>query len=106
MITTETKQSNKYNFLVDYKVYVEQTFLYNKSNGIIICIMKDITQDRQEKNHLMQAKMQAAAMADDIADKQLRVVHQIAALLGETAAETKIAIHDLKDTILLDDREQ
>lgn len=106
MITTETAQSKKYNFLVDYKVYVEQTFLYNKSNSIVICIMKDITQDRQKKNQLMQAKMQAAAMADDIADKQLRVVHEIAALLGETAAETKIAIHDLKDTILLEDGEQ
>lgn len=106
MITTETAQSTKYNFLVDYKVYVEQTFLYNKSNSIVICIMKDITQERQKKNQLMQVKMQAAAMADDIADKQLRVVHEIAALLGETAAETKIAIHDLKETILLDDGEQ
>jgi len=106
MITTETKQTKKYSFLVDYKVYVEQTFLYNKSNSIVICIMKDITQDRQKKNQMMQTRLQAAAMADDIADKQLRVVHEIAALLGETAAETKIAIHDLKETILLDDREQ
>lgn len=106
MITSETKQSVKYNFLVEYKVYLEQTFLYDRNNSIVICIMKDITHDRQKKNQLMQTKLQAAAMADNIADKQLRVVHEIAALLGETAAETKIAIHDLKETILLDDGEQ
>ena len=105
LITSDTARSSKYNYLADYKVYLEQTFLYDRNNSIIICIMKDITQARQKKNTAMQSKMQAAAMADDIADRQLRVVHEIAALLGETAAETKIAIHDLKETILLDDRE-
>jgi hypothetical protein len=67
--------------------------------------MKNITADRQNKNLIMKKKMQAAAMADDIADKQLRIVHEIASILGETAAETKIAIHDLKETILMDDEE-
>ena len=105
LIASDIPQSSKYNYLADYKVYLEQTFLYDKTNSIIICIMKDITKARQKKNMTMQSKLQAAAMADDIADRQLRVVHEIAALLGETAAETKIAIHDLKETILIDDRE-
>ena len=34
------------------------------------------------------------------ADEQLRIVHQIAELLGETAAGTKVAVEKLKETIL------
>ena len=105
MISTDTAQNDKYCYLADYNVYLEQTFLYDKNNSIVICIMKDITGIRQKRNQIMQSKKQAAAMADAIADRQLRVVHEIAALLGETAAETKIAIYDLKETILMDDRE-
>jgi hypothetical protein len=67
--------------------------------------MKNITAERQKRNQLQQKKMQAATMADDIVDKQLRIVHEIASLLGETAAETKIAIRDLKNTIMLEDKE-
>ena len=32
-------------------------------------------------------------------EKQMRVVQEIASLLGETTAETKIALTQLKDTI-------
>lgn len=32
--------------------------------------------------------------------EQLRIVHEIASLLGETAADTKVAIEELKQTIL------
>ena len=38
--------------------------------------------------------------ADKLADEQLRIVHQIAELLGETAADTKVAVEKLKETIL------
>ena len=72
---------------------------------MIVCIMKDISKDRQKKNLSMKKKVQAAAMADKIVDKQLRIVHEIASLLGETAAETQIAVHELKDTIMMDDEE-
>ena len=41
-------------------------------------------------------------MADDIVEKQLRTVQEIASLLGETAAETKIAVADLKEAIMMD----
>ena len=40
------------------------------------------------------------------AEKQLRIVHEIASLLGETAAETKLAVAQLKQTILEEENEQ
>ena len=38
-------------------------------------------------------------IADKVVDKQMRIVQEIASLLGETAAETKIALTKLKETI-------
>ena len=42
-------------------------------------------------------------IADEIVEKQLRMVHEIASLLGETASETKIAISDLKESVMMED---
>ena len=64
--------------------------------------MKDISADKNRKNQAMKAKLAAADMADDIVEKQLRIVQEIASLLGETAAETKIAVADLKEAIMMD----
>ena len=38
-------------------------------------------------------------VADKVVDKQMRIVQEIASLLGETAAETKIALTKLKESI-------
>ena len=90
-------------YVAEYGLYLEQMLIYDKSNSIISCIMKDITQLRIRQNAIRQAKMDSANMADEIIEAQLRTVHEIASLLGETAAKTKLAITDLKKTILMDD---
>lgn len=97
-----TEKTEKTTFLPDYRVYLHQIFRFDRESGSVICIMKDISSDRQRKNLAMKKKIQAASMADEIGDRQMRIVHEIAMLLGETAAETKIAIHDLKETIMMD----
>ena len=43
--------------------------------------------------------MQTIEVADKVVDRQMRIVQDIASLLGETAAETKIALTKLKETI-------
>ena len=42
---------------------------------------------------------QTVEVADKVVDKQMRIVQEIASLLGETAAETKIALAKLKESI-------
>lgn len=42
---------------------------------------------------------QTVEIADRVVDKQMRIVQEIASLLGETAAETKIALTKLKESI-------
>ena len=41
--------------------------------------------------------------ADQLIDKQMRVVQNIASLLGETTAETKVILTRLKDAIQSDE---
>ena len=46
-----------------------------------------------------QLMQQTAETADKVVDKQMRIVQEIASLLGETAAETKIALTKLKESM-------
>lgn len=98
-------QLKKKTFLPDYNIYLNMSFQRAENDDIIVVTMEDISKEKRARQQSMEAKLQAASMADDIVDKQLRVVHEIAYLLGETAAETKVAIADLKKTILMDEEE-
>ena len=103
MLSGDGRQSTNYTYLSDYNVYLEQVFLCDEDREIVTCIMKDVTQSRQKKNHIRQVKLRTASMADEIVEKQMRIAHEIASLLGETVAETKVAVNDLKNTILMDE---
>ena len=61
--------------------------------------MKDVTREKESEKKQNRAKAEAVQMADKLAAEQLRIVHEIASLLGETAADTKVAIEELKQTI-------
>ena len=64
-----------------------------------MCIMKDVTREKTREKKQKRAQAEAVQMADKLAEEQLRIVHEIASLLGETAADTKVAIEELKQTI-------
>ena len=78
----------------------------DKENKMILCIMKDITKERKHKDQIHNAQIEAARMADKLVEEQLKIVQQIAGLLGETAADTKVAVEKLKNTILLESEEE
>ena len=86
-------------FLPEYKCFVDRTILYNGEYHLYTCILRDITEEMSQQEKKMEMRMQAAEIADDVAKKQLKIVQDIASLLGETAADTLIAISRLKETI-------
>lgn len=86
-------------YLAEYRKYVEETILYDREYKIIICIMRDITDIETEKEKKEAISRATIETADKVVDKQMRVVQEIASLLGETAAETKIALAKLKESI-------
>ncbi len=86
-------------YLAEYGRYVEQTVIYDKEYRLIVCIMRDITDEESVRAKKEDIGRQTVEIADKVVDKQMRIVQEIASLLGETAAETKIALTKLKETI-------
>ena len=86
-------------YLAEYKRYVEQTVVYDRDSRLIIGIMRDVTDEEIQRERKENISRQTIEVADKVVDKQMRIVQEIASLLGETAAETKIALAKLKESI-------
>lgn len=90
---------NKRLYLAEYQKYVEETVVYDKEHRLIVCIMRDVTEEETQREKKENISRQTVEIADKVVDKQMRIVQEIASLLGETAAETKIALSKLKESI-------
>ena len=86
-------------YLAEYKRYIEQTVVYDRDSHLLIGIMRDVTDEENEREKKENISRQTIEVADKVVDKQMRIVQEIASLLGETAAETKIALAKLKESI-------
>ena len=86
-------------YLAEYKRYVEQTIVYDKESHLLVGIMRDVTDEEYERERKENISRKTIEVADKVVDKQMRIVQEIASLLGETAAETKIALAKLKESI-------
>lgn len=86
-------------YLTEYRKYVEFTIVYDKEYRTILCIMKDVTQEEEQRIRKEELSRETIDVADRVVEKQMRIVQEIASLLGETAAETKIALTKLKESV-------
>ena len=90
---------NQRTYLAEYKRYIEQTVVYDADSRMLIGIMRDITDEEADRERKARINKQTVEVADTVVEKQMRIVQEIASLLGETAAETKIALTKLKESI-------
>ena len=58
-----------------------------------------MTEEERVRRQKEELSRQTAEIADGVVAKQMRIVQEIASLLGETAAETKIALYKLKGSV-------
>jgi hypothetical protein len=86
-------------YLAEYNKYVEQSIIYDKSYHIIMSIMRDITDEENARAKKEELSRHTIEVTDKVIEKQMRVVQEIASLLGETTAETKIALTNLKESL-------
>ena len=86
-------------YLAEYKKYVEQTVVYDPDSRMLVGIMRDITDEEADREKKARINKKTLEVADSVVEKQMRIVQEIASLLGETAAETKIALTKLKESI-------
>ncbi|NLF27281.1 MAG: 4Fe-4S dicluster domain-containing protein [Clostridiales bacterium] len=91
--------TGKCHYVAEYGLYVEESILYDRRYKILISIMRDVTDRENERTRRDELKKNTAELTDQVIEKQMRVVQEIASLLGETTAETKIALTRLKEAM-------
>lgn len=99
VLKTGEEIRNELTYLVEYNRFVEQTIVHDKESHLLIGIMRDVTEEQKSKDKKERISRQTVEVADKVVEKQMRIVQEIASLLGETAAETKIALAKLKESI-------
>ena len=91
---------DKREYLAEYDKYVDKTIVYDKEYHLLLGILRDVTDEESQRERKEKISRQTVEIADNVVDKQMRIVQEIASLLGETAAETKIALTKLKESIV------
>lgn len=80
------------------KQYTQPPLLLNQvifsieDEGIIACIMTDFSHQLAQKQALTKLKHETIKQVNEVVDHQMKVVQEIAGLLGETTAETKVSL--------------
>ena len=87
-------------YLAEYKRYVDLAVMYDYDSRLLIGIMRDVTEEETAREKKEDISQKTIEVADRVVEKQMRIVQEIASLLGETAAETKIALTKLKESII------
>ena len=99
VVGTRRSLNNQKIYLAEYGRYVEQTIVPAEDGRMLVCIMRDVTKEEDDRKRKEEIGMETVEIADQVINKQMRIVQEIASLLGETAAETKIALSKLKESI-------
>lgn len=101
-IVSLTEKKNVYSKQIEISKtnsYVELSINYMKKHDMMFAIMKDITEEVKYDKELDKMKMKTIETTDEVIKKQMRVAQEIASLLGETTAETKVALVNLKKAL-------
>lgn len=91
---------NKKIELENGKLVVEEKIVYIENLDAVLVIYQDITREETIKEQRYNLKMETVEMAQKVIEKQMMVAQEIAGLLGETTAETKVTLTKLRDSIL------
>lgn len=83
-------------FLNNSEVVALENIIYLENQGVFLVIINDITMQEKSKGELAIVKEKTLDAAQAVIEKQMRVAQEIASLLGETTAETKVILTKLK----------
>lgn len=75
-----------------HHLYVNQVIFSIEDEGVVASIIVDISHDLERKRELEKLKRETVKKVNEVVDHQMKVVQEIAGLLGETTAETKVSL--------------
>ena len=87
----------------DIDMHFIMNVIYSVEESIVFVFLNDITASERKKKDLENVKIETLKKTQEVIDKQMRVAQEIAGLLGETTAETKISLNSLKKLVLEDE---
>ena len=82
------------------RITAEETIVYIDSLDAVLVTFQDITREERIREQHYNLKVETVEMAQKVIEKQMMVAQEIAGLLGETTAETKVTLTKLRDSIL------
>jgi len=84
----------------DFGMVVKQSIINVSKHNTIIVIINDVTNEEAQRQITLESRSQNIEITQKVIEKQMRVAQEIASLLGETTAETKVALTKLKNSIM------
>ena len=102
VLNTQGKLIGKKITYLDYNITTLQSIVYVREINGVLGIFQDISSEAEKSKQAYKMKMDTIEMAQRVIDKQMMVAQEIAGLLGETTAETKVTLTKLRDTIIND----
>lgn len=87
------------------RITAEETIVYIENLDSVLVTFQDVTREEKVKEQHFKLKVETVEMAQKVIEKQMMVAQEIAGLLGETTAETKVTLTKLRDSILNDGEE-
>ncbi len=96
-------------YIKNKKIYFNESNRYFIINMVCleetnqrIIFLTDITGDEKRRKEFNAAKEKTLSKTQEVIDKQMRVAQEIASLLGETTAETKMSLKSLNQLFMHD----
>ena len=85
-----------------YDLVTMQNIIYIREQNYALGILRNITSEEKLHKQHDRMRMEAMEIAQRVIDKQMMVAQEIAGLLGETTAETKVTLTKMRDSIFYD----
>jgi PAS domain S-box-containing protein len=76
----------------DYGLHVRKVLFSIPDQNLVACIIVDLTHEQEQRDELQRVKRETIKKINEVVDNQMKVAQEIAGLLGETTAETKISL--------------
>jgi uncharacterized Fe-S cluster-containing protein len=78
-----------------YGLIIRATLFYASHQRVIVGLLTNVTQEVTQQRQLDRVRSETLEKAQEVINKQMRVAQEIAGLLGETTAETKVLLSKL-----------
>lgn len=89
-----------------YGFFADMQFEYVPEEHAVLCILIDITKEVEKAEKEFARNVETVEKAQSVIENQMKMVHVIAGLLGETTAQTKVTLTNICQTLLGENEEE